>query len=72
MLPSLSANSTCRARWSVWLILILFNAFRGQTEAGGAGLDGVEVLKLLFSLSNMQLGRVSRFGLGSPVYDDGD
>lgn len=52
--------------------MILFNAFRGQTEAGGAGLDGVEVLKLLFSLSNMQLGRVSRFGLGSPVYDDGD
>lgn len=30
-----------------------------QEEGGGAGLDGVEVLKLLFSLSNMQLGRVS-------------
>jgi hypothetical protein len=35
-----------------------------QEEGGGAGLDGVEVLKLLFSLSNMQLGRVSHL---SPV-----
>ena len=40
--------------------MLIVRSFSHQTNPRNNGDDGVEILKLFFTLGNMQLGRVSR------------